>query len=99
MSRPVLHVITDTSSALKSWFQRLLVRPDSIVVKHVLRRVCKLKTKTILKGQSTPPSNRLRSHEFHHKQLSSKELQFRFYQKMSSKKGTKCRTSFSSSTH
>ena len=39
MSRPVLHVITDTSSALKSWFQRLLVRPDSIVVKHVLRRV------------------------------------------------------------
>lgn len=41
MSRPVLHVITDTSSALKSWFQRLLVRPDSIVVKQVLRRVCK----------------------------------------------------------
>jgi len=70
MSRPVLHVITDTSSALKNWFQRLLLRPDSIVVKHVLRRVCKLKTKTTLKGQSTPPSNRLRSHAFNHKQSS-----------------------------
>ena len=66
MSRPALHVITDTSSAWKKWFQRLHLRPDSIVVKHVLRRVCKLKTKTILKGQSTPPSNRLRSHEFNY---------------------------------
>lgn len=70
MSRSVLHVIIDTSSALKSWFQRLLVRPDSIVVKQVLRRACKLKTKTILKGQSTPPSNRLLSHKFNHKQSS-----------------------------
>ena len=70
MSRPVLHVMNDTSSALKSWFQRLLVRPDSIVVKQVLRRVCKLKAKTILKDQSTPPSNRLRSHVFNHKQSS-----------------------------
>ena len=70
MSRPALQVVTDTSSAWKNWFQRLHLRPDSIVVKHVLRRVCKLKTKTILKGQSTPPSNRLRSHEFNHKQSS-----------------------------
>ena len=70
MSRPVLHEITDTSSPLKNWFQRLLLRPDSIVVKQVLRRVWELKTKTILKGQSTPPSNRLRLHEFNHKQSS-----------------------------